>query len=79
MNRVKIKESYGIKKFAWLSETEKVVEEVIDKMCDMFEARKCGNCKHHSNKICKNRESIAYGSQEAVYENDGCNKFEKQD
>ncbi|TET88540.1 MAG: hypothetical protein E3J96_03140 [Sulfurovum sp.] len=52
------------------------IDDVLDIIND-FESRICENCKHWSKekKQCFNEESIAYTSQEAIYYDDGCNKF----
>jgi len=49
----------------------------VNKIFDDFESRICSNCIHYLKygRQCLNEESIAYTSQEAVYYDDGCNKF----
>ena len=62
------------------------VYSVVDKIYDDFESRTCKNCKHFQvyddSKMlgeCINKESIAFTSCEAIYGDDGCNKFERKD
>jgi len=52
------------------------IDDVVD-IIDDFKSRICENCEHWSKekKQCFNEESIAYTSQEAIYYDDGCNKF----
>jgi len=51
--------------------------EMMNELFDDLESRVCENCIHYfeNGKKCLNEESIAYTSQEAVYYDDGCNKF----
>jgi len=55
------------------------IDDVLDIIND-FESRICENCKHYfeNGKQCLNEESITYTSQEAVYYDDGCNKFTRK-
>lgn len=54
--------------------------EFISLMHDI-ETRMCENCKHFNEdeKRCLNEVSIAFTAQEAIYCDDGCNKFERKD
>jgi len=56
---------------------KKYISSLIDEIYDDSESRICENCEHWSEekKQCFNEESIAFTSQEAVYYDDGCNKF----
>lgn len=58
-----------------------VIKQFINQVYDDFESRTCENCEFYKeeNKQCTNEASIAYTSQEAIYFDDGCNKFEKKD
>jgi len=53
----------------------------INEIYDDFESRICENCEHYfeNGKQCLNEESIAFTSQEAIYYDDGCNKFKRKD
>ena len=44
---------------------------------EYFNQRTCEKCKHYKeeHKRCLNEESIAFTSQEAIYSDDGCNKW----
>lgn len=52
----------------------------IDKIYDDFESRTCESCEHYKakNKQCINEASIAFTAQEAIYIDDGCNKWESK-
>ena len=50
--------------------------EGLEKEIEEFESRTCDSCMYYGEKHCANAESIAFTSQEAVYEDDGCNKWE---
>jgi hypothetical protein len=57
------------------------MNEATDRAYNIFEKiRVCENCKHYKaeNKQCVNEVSIAFTSQEAIYTDDGCNKWEKK-
>jgi len=71
MNREEALETF------WVSEAGAIGEAIVHEIYDDFESRTCENCKHWSKekKQCLNVESIAYTSQEAIYYDDGCNKF----
>jgi len=49
----------------------------IQELKKEFKSRICENCEYYfeNEKQCLNEESIAYTSQEAIYYDDGCNKF----
>jgi len=57
-----------------------IINDFESRICENFESRICENCEHWSKekKQCFNEESIAYTSQEAVYCDDGCNKFKRK-
>jgi len=73
---------------------DKEVEEYVKRMSNIsddcvteiqelekeFKSRICENCERYfkNGKQCLNEESIAYTSQEAVYCDDGCNKFKRK-
>jgi len=56
------------------------IPQTVDEIYDDFESRICENCEHWSEekKQCFNEESIAFTSQEAIYCDDGCNKFKRK-
>lgn len=61
------------------------LDEFIDKIYNDFESQTCESCKHFlvyndskQSGTCDNEESIAYTSKEAIYGDDGCNKWEER-
>lgn len=56
------------------------IDKLVDEIYSDVEARTCESCKHYKaeNKQCVNEASIAFTSQEAIYTDDGCNKWEQK-
>jgi len=81
---------FEFKTITMLTKKEQLIDEMVscydngEAMFDLaeeyFKQRTCENCKHYKekNKQCLNETSIAYTSQEAIYCDDGCNKWEEE-
>jgi hypothetical protein len=59
---------------------------IINTIYDNFESKTCENCEYFliycgskQSGTCNNEDSIAYTSEESIYGDDGCNKWENRD